>query len=229
MAMSKFAENNLRWQVKDTKRQLKEMTRQLLPHPAAAFLDSLLKGEQITVGDKTYVWRDNDIYRLMKSQVTGTYSIIPIKTSMKVSDLVKKFKELSSEAVLQRGIYATSKIRHASLWKELRASGIPIISPWIDEAGPGESSDLSDLWVRCVREASKAACVVVYCEEGDLLKGGYVEIGAALTCGVPILAVGMPEELTILHHPLVKIMPDLKSAIDQAVEIVRSGRLRDSV
>ena len=53
-----------------------------------------------------------------------------------------------------------------------------------------------------MREASEADCLLVYCEPGDQLKGGLVEVGAALSAGKPVYAVG-PMDGSWVHHPLV--------------------------
>ena len=97
------------------------------------------------------------------------------------------------------GIYIASKTKHAQRWRDLRASGVPINSTWIDEAGEGASQDLQDLWRRCIAEASGAAAIIVYREPGETLKGGWVELGAAAAHGVPVFAVGI-EEFTIARH-----------------------------
>lgn len=86
-------------------------------------------------------------------------------------------------------IYAASKVKHAQMWLALRASGVPIHSTWIDEARDKESPSLPDLWSRCIREASTADALIVYVEDGDRLKGGLVEIGAALGAGIPVYVV----------------------------------------
>ena len=88
------------------------------------------------------------------------------------------------------GLYVASKTRHAHLWRSLR-NVMPVCSTWIDEAGPGESKNLADLWDRCIREASAADAVLVYCAPGEILKGAFVELGAALASGVPVFAVGL--------------------------------------
>lgn len=103
---------------------------------------------------------------------------------------------------LQLRIYVASKTKHAWRWLELRALGRPIVSTWIDEAGEGETTDLADLWDRCIREASTATAVVVYAERDEVLKGAYVEVGAALALGVPVFLVGDPSG-TCWHHRLV--------------------------
>ena len=87
------------------------------------------------------------------------------------------------------GIYIASKTRHADKWRALRASGTTILSTWIDEAGTGETQDFADLWIRCVREAATCDALVFYAECGDVLKGAFVEVGAALAAGRPVYIV----------------------------------------
>ncbi len=99
-------------------------------------------------------------------------------------------------------VYTASKTRHAPLWQALRASGVEVNATWIDEAGAGESPCLVDLWIRCIREATEADALLLYVEPGDVLKGAFVEVGAALACGVPVYVVGSPEGSWV-NHPLV--------------------------
>lgn len=98
------------------------------------------------------------------------------------------------------GIYVASKTKHADRWRAWRSAGLPIISTWIDEAGPGESADLSDLWIRCIREASECELLVCYREADDVLKGAFIELGAALANGREVWAVGL-SGFTVAHHP----------------------------
>ncbi|UIK04874.1 hypothetical protein [Neorhizobium galegae] len=112
----------------------------------------------------------------------------------------------------RRGIYIASKTKHADRWRRLREAGFPIISTWIDEAGAGESGDLSDLWRRCILEASTASALVLYREPADVLKGGWVELGAALACGVPVFAVGI-EEFTIAKNKRIRHFATLHAAL----------------
>jgi len=110
------------------------------------------------------------------------------------------------------GIYIASKVAHAVKWRDLRdVEGEPIISTWIDEAGVGESASLKDLWHRCVHEASNAAALIIYREPGEILKGAWVELGAALANGVPVFAVGI-EEFTVANHVGITHCADLFSA-----------------
>lgn len=88
-------------------------------------------------------------------------------------------------------IYIASKTKHAQKWVDLRNSGVNIISTWIDEAGDGQSPNLSDLCSRCISESMSCDAMVVYAEDGDYLKGAFIEMGAALSVpNKPIYLVG---------------------------------------
>ena len=114
---------------------------------------------------------------------------------------------------MRRGIYIASKTAHAERWRFLRDKvGDPIISTWIDEAGAGESADLNDLWTRCIAEATSCELLIVYREPGEVLKGAWVEVGAALAVDTPVYAVGL-EEFTISKHKKITHFPDMKEAI----------------
>jgi len=118
------------------------------------------------------------------------------------------------------GIYIASKTVHAPKWKALRAQGVPIISTWIDEAGVGETASFADLWTRCVSEASRASALVVYAEPGEVLKGGLVEVGAALASGNPVFAVGKQSGWSFTSHTLVTECESIEHAIDLAMRRV---------
>ncbi|MBX5206736.1 hypothetical protein [Rhizobium sp. NZLR11] len=121
-------------------------------------------------------------------------------------------REIGSD---RQGIYIASKTKHAERWRILRHLGEPIISTWIDEAGAGESSDLADLWRRCIAEASAAQVLILYREPEDVLKGGWVELGAALASGVPVFAVGI-EEFTVSYDTRIRHFPDMGTALAAA-------------
>lgn len=115
---------------------------------------------------------------------------------------------------IPNSVYIASRTRHAARWRQLRANGFHIISTWIDEAGPGESACMKDLWGRCVREASMASRLIVYAEPEDLLKGALVEVGAALAHGVPVFVVGTsPSVSSWTNHYLVTICDSIEEAL----------------
>ncbi|HEX2554191.1 MAG TPA: hypothetical protein VHL98_10845 [Microvirga sp.] len=116
------------------------------------------------------------------------------------------------EADVRPTIYIASKTTHAARWRDLRSAGLPIISTWIDEAGKGETACFADLWRRCVSEAASADALIVYREPGEVLKGAFVEVGAALASGKPVYAVGC-DEFSFVNHRLVRSAPTLDAAI----------------
>ncbi len=128
-----------------------------------------------------------------------------------------------SADVEKRGIYIASKTVHADRWRLLRDKiGEPIISTWIDEAAPGQSVDLNDLWQRCLLEASSCKVLIAYRERDEVFKGAWVEIGAALVAGVPVFAVGL-DEYTIAKYRGITHFPDMKSAIAASRKLIQSA------
>lgn len=108
------------------------------------------------------------------------------------------------------------------MWIQLRAQGWNIISTWIDEAGPGQTDDMMELWLRIHKEIVQSAGVVLYAELNDFpLKGAYVEAGLALGMGKPV-GIVMPEaSKEVVHrlmgswtrHPMVTVWPNVRSAM----------------
>lgn len=117
-----------------------------------------------------------------------------------------------------RGIYIASKTVHAPKWRDLRKFEHQIISTWIDEAGVGETADFSDLWRRCIEEASNCATLICYRETGEVLKGAFVEIGAALANNRPVICVGDFEGMSFTSHRLVTTAPSVVAAITSLPE-----------
>lgn len=120
-------------------------------------------------------------------------------------------------------IYVASKTKHAKRWLTFRDAGYPINSTWLNEAGPNESSDLTDLWTRCCIEAKQAGVLVAYREKGEILKGAMIEIGVALSAPKPVLIVGDWENMSFLHHPTVKQVPTLNEAMGMAMRILKNS------
>ena len=82
------------------------------------------------------------------------------------------------------------------MWKGLRAQGARISSSWIDEAGPGETQDFSELWSRIHDELCNSDRFILYVEPQDFpLKGALVELGMALALGLAIFVVAPGVEL----------------------------------
>lgn len=119
-------------------------------------------------------------------------------------------------------IYTASKTKHADKWKALRDQGYNVISTWIDEAGPGETSDFYDLWERCIEESSHCDVLLIYREPGEELKGAWVELGSAIASGALVIAVGI-EEFSISKYDII-----LCKSLDEAVSTIdKMQRLAD--
>lgn len=123
------------------------------------------------------------------------------------------------------GIYVASRASVPSrpaMWRELRAAGWPIVSTWIDEAGPGETADLGELWQRIEAEVRSARGLVLHVEPDDFpLKGALIEVGMALAMGkrVGVYAPGVELEPCSMRplgswakHPQVCICTTLEAA-----------------
>lgn len=123
------------------------------------------------------------------------------------------------------GIYVASRAsvpERPARWRALRDAGWPIVSTWIDEAGPGQTDDLGELWGRITREVTSAQGVLLHVEPDDFpLKGALIEVGMALSLGkrVGVYAPGVELEERSMRplgswaaHPLVRIAPTLQGA-----------------
>lgn len=83
-------------------------------------------------------------------------------------------------------IYVASNIRHAPMWRKLRARGEPIISSWLDWTGVASPR----LWDLCTSEPADADVTITYAEETDTPKGTLIECGVALGAGKHVIQVG---------------------------------------
>lgn len=118
-------------------------------------------------------------------------------------------------------IYVASKVTYASLWKEIRekkswGDDNIIISRWIDETDLGKEDTLTDeflasAWTRNMFDVGSADVLVVYASGEDALRGALVEVGAALSWEIPVIAIGLdvgnslsPRFGSWQFHPLVK-------------------------
>lgn len=114
---------------------------------------------------------------------------------------------------MRNGIYVVSKVRHAAVWKDLRERGYPVISTWIDD-GLEHEIDFSEAWPRYIQEASRASFVIAYALPDEVLKGGLIEIGAALGNGAYVFVVGEINALrTVRYHPRVKTATSVAHAL----------------
>lgn len=111
--------------------------------------------------------------------------------------------------------YIASKTKHATIWRQMRAQGCPIISTWIDEADKGQTKDTADLAARCITEAAAADVLVLYSETEETHKGALFEAGAALAAGKEVRLVGWNPSLdtAIISHPRCRHAPFINDAM----------------
>ena len=118
------------------------------------------------------------------------------------------------------GVYVASRASvpgRAEMWRAHRADGRPIVSTWIDEAGPGQTADMGDLWARIGREVAASVGLILYAEPTDFpLKGALVEVGMALAAGKPVVVVAPSPAVgpwgSWATHPLVSFSPTITDA-----------------
>lgn len=116
-------------------------------------------------------------------------------------------------------IYIASRTIHASKWRKLRESGLPIFSTWIDEADAGQSKCLSSLATRCIEEARSSTHLILYCEEGEHLKGALLECGAALANNIPVYCVGNCASISRVfeNHPCWRSFNDVEEVLNSII------------
>lgn len=111
-------------------------------------------------------------------------------------------------------IYIASKAHHRPIWRLYRDNkGIAFTSRWINVPDEfigrslPEELDFKQLWIECVEDVINADILVLFCEEGDVLKGALFEMGIALAAGKMILACGHKETIlkngSWIAHPLI--------------------------
>lgn len=124
------------------------------------------------------------------------------------------------------GTYIASRASvpgRAAAWRRLRDDGWKITSTWIDEAGIGESADISSLWVRIAAEIERSERLILYVEPADFpLKGALVEVGIAIAHLIPIRVVAPGVEILPISfrpigswvcHPLVTLCDNVEDAL----------------
>lgn len=115
-------------------------------------------------------------------------------------------------------VYFASHVRHAPKWLVIRDGAwgehIRVMSTWIEKSGLGKEETLSlneneSNWKRNIDQISLCDVLVVYAEPEDMLRGALIEVGAALSWEIPVLAWGTdgnhhdPRFGSWQYHPLV--------------------------
>lgn len=111
-------------------------------------------------------------------------------------------------------VHVASRTKHAAMWRDLRASGLNIVSSWIDQA---ESENLAILWELCIAEVKLAEALLFYIQGDEVLKGALVEVGVALANKIPVYVIGFTDQ-SWMHHPLVQRFASVQSAVTEILE-----------
>ena len=109
-------------------------------------------------------------------------------------------------------IYTISKLYDVDIWKKFRAEGYPILSTWIDL---DELYDYSKFWNNVLLEIAQCRAVVLYLQSPHTLKGGMIELGAALANNIPIFAVGV-KNFSYCQHPNIEHCESVEHAMKLA-------------
>lgn len=125
-------------------------------------------------------------------------------------------------------VYCASKIRHAPLWRDLRAGRLSfceIVSSWIDTEKADENTtpaQFAHIWTLNVRDAQSADFVLLYGEDEDWprLSGTIFEAGIAIGRKRQVLIVGRPpSRMSWIYHPNVTLTDS--PFFDKAIEILQ--------
>jgi hypothetical protein len=117
-------------------------------------------------------------------------------------------------------IYCASKSRFWPWWAALRASGLPIVSSWIDWPHNIDDSEPStDEWrthsEQCITQAANCDILLLYCDRDDVRHfGSLLEAGAALGAGRQVFLVSRHPWPFLRNHPKCRSFESLASAVN---------------
>lgn len=114
-------------------------------------------------------------------------------------------------------VYPASKVKHAQKWIDLQESESYLFfhARWLKASkkeADFNNGAFAHLWEMCQEDVQSADVVLIYAEEGDRLKGAFVEAGMALAFGKKVLAVGC--QGTWVHHKNVRRFDTLEQALE---------------
>lgn len=129
-------------------------------------------------------------------------------------------------------VYPSSKVRHAPMWRRLQQE-VPHVffnARWIKRAESQEEMDsyeLAELWRECQQDVKDADLLLIYAEDGDQLKGAFVEVGMALAYGVKVMFVTPVEDWhafgTWMHGTAVQRASTIEEAMTRLYGMTAKG------
>jgi len=111
------------------------------------------------------------------------------------------------------------------MWRAFREEGYPIISSWIDEAGPGETASMRDLWHRISQETRAPACVLFAPPEDGPWRGALVEVGMVLGRGGRVFVASGASHVHLgswVWLPGVTLCADPRDGLNNAVSFLQA-------
>ena len=122
-------------------------------------------------------------------------------------------------------VYPASKLEHADQLNVIFSANNEIMccsGRWIKfhtnpDGGPrwpGNSAFGAEFWTHDIEDVLSSDLVLVYNPTNAKLKGGLVEVGAAIGAGLRVITVGQFDDLsTWQYHPLVRRVDTIHEAI----------------
>ena len=92
-------------------------------------------------------------------------------------------------------IYTASKLRHGPMWRNLCDHSRRFIfhARWLKHnkmGTPDTREEAVEFWRQDIQDVLTADAVIVYSENDEVLRGALVEVGVALSSGIPVFVIG---------------------------------------
>jgi hypothetical protein len=120
-------------------------------------------------------------------------------------------------------VYPSSKVKHAPMWMKLQTK-VPHLFlnarwlKWAERKNSLNTNDFQALWKDCQEDIGTSDVLILYTEEGDVLKGCLVEVGMALANGIRVIIVASESNRlsygTWVHNDSVKWVTSMIDAMD---------------
>jgi hypothetical protein len=108
-------------------------------------------------------------------------------------------------------VYCASKSKHAPLWLQWKAKGVPVTSSWLAKFDQGRLSDQTSHWNTILTDIESSDAVLFYSEPGEIQKGAVAEFGIGFALDKKLFYVGPIEDsVTLVEHERVVHYPTLE-------------------
>lgn len=117
---------------------------------------------------------------------------------------------MTTTGIYKPKVYTASTLHYSKFWQTLAAdpdwSFVRWTATWPTEQISEDATDKEnrDAWIMNIAQIKFSDFLVLYAKPSDRLRGALIEAGVALGTGLPVLAVGVPDDHTWMHFPSVK-------------------------